>query len=50
MHEEKKKLAAKNRPYAHLLREGTKVKAIYEDEENEPAVSSSSSRRRREGD
>lgn len=39
LHEEKKKRASANRRHMHEFREGAKVKAIYEDADNDPAVS-----------
>ena len=38
LHEEKRKRAAQNRRFLHAFREGVRVKAIYEDAENDPAV------------
>jgi hypothetical protein len=39
LNEERKKRAAQNRRFAQAFREGARVKAIYEDAENDPAVS-----------
>lgn len=41
LNEEKKKRAAQNRRFLHAFREGARVKAIYEDAENDPAVRAS---------
>ncbi len=38
LNEERKKRAAANRRFAHAFREGARVKAIYEDADNDPAV------------
>lgn len=39
LQEEKRKRAKVNRRMMHAFRQGAKVKAIYEDEDNDPAVS-----------